>query len=175
MATAGRRFRPGHNAKLMTRAAADGDTLSCPRCGERKPLADFPKKGRYRHGAERYGYCRPCHAAYQRVHKLRNIFGITPEEYDEMFEAQGGVCAICGRPPAKTRLSVDHDHKSGQVRGLVCWICNRALGMVTDDPERLRRMIAYLLEPPAVAVIGERFGRKGRTTNKAPKRRKKSA
>lgn len=47
--------------------------------------------------------------------------------YDELLEAQGGVCAICGRPPKTRRLHLDHDHKTMRVRGLLCHRCNRAL------------------------------------------------
>jgi Recombination endonuclease VII len=48
--------------------------------------------------------------------------------YPELFEAQGGVCAICGKPPGERALHVDHDHETGQVRGLLCYSCNTKLG-----------------------------------------------
>lgn len=87
--------------------------------------------------------------AHRRV-MLRTNFGITLEQYNEMFERQGGVCAICKKPETwlyrdKVRaLAVDHDHETGRVRGLLCGNCNRAIGQMLDDPERLRRAADYL-------------------------------
>lgn len=76
---------------------------------------------------------------------LKKHYGITPEEYGEMFRAQRGVCAICSEVCATGRnLAVDHCHATGEIRGLLCANCNRALGLLRDDPERLRRAIAYL-------------------------------
>lgn len=62
---------------------------------------------------------------------LKALHGLTPEQYDEMLLAQGGVCAICKRPePSKRQahLSVDHDHDTGKIRGLLCFGCNISLG-----------------------------------------------
>ena len=93
--------------------------------------------------------------AHRRDLRLRRTYGITAEQYDEMFEAQGGVCAICGRPPKNMPLNVDHDHETGEVRGLLCWSCNhRVLGAVRDSIELLQRAAAYLEQPPARGVIG---------------------
>ncbi len=61
-----------------------------------------------------------------------------------VFAAQNGVCAICSRPPGKRRLAVDHWHTTKAVRGLLCVQCNTAIGKLNDDPELLRRAIAYL-------------------------------
>jgi hypothetical protein len=72
-------------------------------------------------------------------------YGITREEFDVMSEAQGGLCTICQRPPiGKTRLSVDHCHKTLRVRGLLCDQCNTGLGMFQDNPEVLAAAITYL-------------------------------
>lgn len=88
---------------------------------------------------------------------LRRTYGITVEEYDRLLEAQGGVCYICQKPPKKKRLAVDHDHRSGIVRGLLCSNENyRLLGRRDHDPEMFLRAYEYLTEPPAVAVLGER-------------------
>lgn len=54
-------------------------------------------------------------------------WGLTPQAYDELLAAQDGVCAICRRPPGKNALSVDHDHASGRIRGLLCPPCNRSV------------------------------------------------
>jgi Recombination endonuclease VII len=61
---------------------------------------------------------------------LRNKFGLTPDEYDRILSAQGGVCVLCDRPPTPgISLHVDHDHGTGEIRGLLCMRCNNALGL----------------------------------------------
>jgi hypothetical protein len=80
-----------------------------------------------------------------RQYHLAKTFGITVEEYDAMLAAQGGGCAICGRPPRDDiSLHVDHDHATGMVRGLTCFRCNNALGDFNDDPALLAKAAAYL-------------------------------
>lgn len=69
---------------------------------------------------------------------------LTEDEYEAMLEAQGGVCAICKEKPKGSRLSVDHVHGTDQVRGLLCNLCNPALGLFKDNPDRLKRAIEYL-------------------------------
>lgn len=102
---------------------------------------------------------------------MRRVYNITVEEYDQILASQKGRCAMCGRLPTTRRLAVDHDHKTGLVRGLLCWTCNRLLGSAHDSPEVLQAGADFLRTPPAVAVIGERYGQLGRVTNK--KRRKR--
>lgn len=70
--------------------------------------------------------------------KLRLAYGIGIDEYEALFSKQGGTCAICKRPPYKKRLSVDHCHKTGKIRGLLCFRCNYGLAWFSDNPERLR-------------------------------------
>jgi len=102
--------------------------------------------------------------------RLARLFNITPEEWFIIAEHQGGVCAICTLPPGKTRLAVDHDHKTGLVRGLVHWQCNAALAKLKDSSERAFNAYRYLENPPASAALGEpRYGRVGRTTTRAKK------
>ena len=91
--------------------------------------------------------------------RLLATYGITAEEYWAIYEFQGGCCYICRRAKGtgRKKLSVDHDHKTGFVRGLLCGPCNRdVVGHLRDDPEAFVRGRAYLLSPPAIAVIGER-------------------
>jgi hypothetical protein len=79
---------------------------------------------------------------------LKRKYGITLEQYDEMLRAQGGGCGICGQPPsARISLHVDHDHRTGRVRGLLCFKHNNALGDFDDDPDLLRAALRYV-EPP---------------------------
>lgn len=84
-----------------------------------------------------------------RKYSLRK-FGMTPGDYDRMLIAQGGKCAICFQFPrfirSTARLHVDHDHATGAVRGLLCTLCNLALGKMEDSPDRLRRAADYLEE-----------------------------
>lgn len=76
---------------------------------------------------------------------LRNKFGLTPEEYDDILEAQGGVCALCAYPPTPgISLHVDHDHGTGEILGLLCVRCNNALGLFREDPDLLKRAARYV-------------------------------
>lgn len=77
------------------------------------------------------------------------LYGVTPEQYDAMLEAQGGRCAICSATESggKGGWHVDHCHDSKAVRGLLCHNCNLMLGNAKDDPARLRAAIAYLEKP----------------------------
>lgn len=71
-------------------------------------------------------------------------------DYEQMFVSQEGVCKICQQPERRTRkglqvrLSIDHSHATGKVRGLLCYRCNVALGFLQDDPVRLQRAVEYL-------------------------------
>lgn len=77
--------------------------------------------------------------------ELKRLYGITLEQYVDMFANQGGVCAICEEEcKTKKSLSVDHDHRTGKVRGLLCNRCNRALGMFQDSPDLLLRAARYV-------------------------------
>lgn len=96
---------------------------------------------------------------YQRQQKqsrLRCRFGMSMDDYIQMAVAQGNLCAICGRPAVREGktccLDVDHDHKTGRVRGLLCKNCNLMIGNAQDDPATLRKGAAYLEQrPPADA------------------------
>jgi dCMP deaminase len=88
---------------------------------------------------------------YQRKRRLKHRYGLTLEDFDRMLDAQGGVCAICKKcDPKKTKsrefanLVVDHDHVTGETRGLLCHNCNRAIGQLEDNPYILQRAAAYL-------------------------------
>jgi hypothetical protein len=69
--------------------------------------------------------------------------GVTREQYDHMFNVQGGLCAICRCTPI---YGIDHDHTTGKVRGLLCGRCNAALGHFKDDISRLNNAILYLMK-----------------------------
>lgn len=78
-----------------------------------------------------------------REHRNLRDYGLTEEEYQILWNSQGGKCAICGKESGKA-LCVDHDHKTGKVRGLLCDNCNAALGHIHDDPKIAIKIIEYL-------------------------------
>jgi len=83
---------------------------------------------------------------YIQNRNMINKFGIGLNEYNQILFAQDGKCAICGKhhTEVKTRFCVDHDHKTGQVRGLLCKQCNFGIGMFRDNKEVLKNAIKYL-------------------------------
>ena len=111
-----------------------------PRCATHKRKKKFDRKN------------------YSWEKHIQETYGITPEEYWAIYEAQGGRCYICRKGNGRRKkLSVDHCHRTGRVRGLLDTACNRnVLGHFQDDPEALQRGIDYLKFPPAFLVIGER-------------------
>jgi len=90
--------------------------------------------------------------AWCRANKRRRlscVYGITIELYDRMVIGQKGLCRICGKPETLSgkSLAVDHCHKTGVIRGLLCAKCNKALGLLGEDPRRLRLAASYLEVP----------------------------
>jgi len=133
----------------------------CKECGEEKPLNRFHMNKTYKDG--HINKCKNCVYEYDKKYradnydrkrcvKLQNRYGITLEQYDQMFDEQSGVCAICGnaedvtdpRSGAVLRLSVDHNHETGKVRGLLCQRCNKGLGLFKDNTNSLLDAIKYL-------------------------------
>ena len=82
-----------------------------------------------------------------RVHALKSFYGISEDDYERMFREQEGKCAICSAMEpghSRTKFCVDHDHKSGAVRGLLCVDCNTTLGKFNDEIERFYKAARYL-------------------------------
>lgn len=80
-----------------------------------------------------------------RLKHLRQNYGITPQTFEDMLKAQNGLCRLCGKPEYTTRrFCVDHDHKTGKIRALLCDPCNTGLGQFQDDPQLLAKAIEYL-------------------------------
>ena len=99
--------------------------------------------------AERKRASAATHDAY-----VGKAYGVSRGFYAQLREAQGGRCAICRRATGETkRLAVDHNHRTGDVRGLLCGPCNSLLAHCRDDVEMLRRAARYLVEPPAAALL----------------------
>jgi len=145
----------------------------CPNCNKTLSIDLFNKSNR-RDGFQTY--CKKCHNQMQRDKylsdpmakvkrqiragrrkekdplvqrraELKRLYGITLEEYVEIFSKQNGVCAIC-LEECKTRksLSVDHNHSTGKVRGLLCNRCNRAIGMLNDNTDTIERAKKYIIK-----------------------------
>lgn len=141
----------------------------CSVCNELKPLEDFYKEARVKDGRMRR--CKLCHCAatakyrtqnpevYRKAslkhwHNLKDSkkhgkwlkrYGLTKEEYETLFDKQKGLCFICKKECSSGQnLSVDHCHKTGKVRGLLCKKCNTALGMLEDNIEYFQTAILYL-------------------------------
>lgn len=93
---------------------------------------------------------------YSHSTHIMELYGISSEEYQKVYEYQGGYCAICKRARGfRKKLSVDHDHETGEVRGLLCQKCNRdVLGHLRDDVNALYRAAHYLMSPPARQALG---------------------
>ena len=140
----------------------------CPTCKVEKPLSAYTivKSGKRKgHPA---GACKDCRtelhktrkrndpSIYERIEwpcKLKRLYGLTVEQYDNILSEQKGRCAICGSESSQSRsyklvgrakFSVDHCHTTGKVRGLLCTKCNRALGLMNDSIESVLRMAEYL-------------------------------
>ena len=100
--------------------------------------------------------CKTCANIAGHATATKGRYGLDGETYDALLRLQGGGCAICGRRPKTKRLAVDHDHRTGAVRGLLCPGedgCNhRLLGYVRDRIDLLESAIAYLKEPPATRL-----------------------
>jgi Recombination endonuclease VII len=96
---------------------------------------------------------------------LLDNFKLTLEKWQKIFDYQGGLCAIC--KCVLKKANTDHNHTDGEVRGLLCPRCNRALGRFSDDIVLLRAAVAYLFTPPARRALGAiHFGYPGRIGTK---------
>jgi hypothetical protein len=119
--------------------------MRCRTCRKDKPSTS------YSHSPD----CNACRAsdpataeARQSATRARRLrqYGFTVEEYEDLLASQQGVCAICGGPPGARSLHVDHDHQTGENRGLLCHNCNIGLGNFRDDPDLLLAAAAYLIQ-----------------------------
>jgi hypothetical protein len=132
----------------------------CSKCGEHKTEAEFQRRadtGKLRNDCRmcrskenllRYQTNQSTKEAHSRASLksyLKQRYGMTVEQYQKMFDEQGGKCAICQRPETVAkRLSVDHCHTTGKVRSLLCHNCNAGIGHFKENPEVLSEAITYL-------------------------------
>lgn len=86
------------------------------------------------------------HKKEEKIRHLRNKYNITPEQYNELFNKQNGKCMICKKHQSELKklLGVDHNHKTGKVRGLLCDNCNKGIGLLKEDINILINAINYL-------------------------------
>ena len=118
----------------------------CGLCDEVKNISEFNKNSRYKDGF--YKHCKKCHyEVYGRSGHYRRTYGITQEDYDTLLSKQEYKCFSCNNTSGNSKtnkLFVDHCHKTGKVRGLLCHGCNLAIGSVGDNIETLKNLIQYL-------------------------------
>lgn len=141
----------------------DSFMKTCYRCHQEKPLEAFHRQTKSKDG--RQATCKECcrsrsqrwyadnrekyleyaRARREAVDARAGKFGLTVDELEEILEAYGDQCGICGDVvESPKKLHLDHDHRTGRVRGVLCMHCNMGLGQFRDDPERLRKAINYL-------------------------------
>ncbi len=129
----------------------------CTICFSWKPEEDFPKRSgkfgphcrscyneaQYRSKAKRADYYRGLTRKAVRKFKLRTKYGLTLDQYERILQGQGGCCKICGGDGRGRTLHVDHDHKTGQVRGILCNGCNILVGRLEHPlAERAKEYLA---------------------------------
>ena len=166
------RYRANREQELIKRRAKDRTSQHpipappekpCSKCGSVRPSSEFFKDKRQRDGLSTH--CKDCQRKaikhWSEVHWeyiLSRDYGISPEQYHQALADQNNTCAICHREEFSNRtnkLCVDHDHKTGKFRGLLCSRCNRCIGRFEDDPILLRAAASYLegheLQPEGLA------------------------
>ncbi len=125
---------------------------TCSKCGKKKSKASF-----YRDAQKSSGFrpdCKTCvneksaswskrNPEKRRIILRRYLYGVSDKEYNVLLKKQHKSCKICKKKD-KRRLGIDHDHKTGKVRGLLCQKCNAGLGMFLDNIDSLRAAIKYL-------------------------------
>lgn len=111
----------------------------CPSCREVKAHDDWPISRGKRDGLG--SECKSCKAARSARDYVWRSYGLAPRDVRRLIAQQLGVCLVCQTAPA---VHVDHDHGTGEVRGVLCFNCNVALGQLKDRPDVLRRAADYL-------------------------------
>jgi|GEM_PF-1822130 len=121
----------------------------CSNCHQVKPLEEFGRSSRA-YGQGRDYRCTICLRERSRRRNIKTCYGITLEQFNQILSAQGGGCLICHsidggtRHGRKKRMAVDHCHKTGKIRGILCPRCNLAIGLFREHPGSLQRAFLYL-------------------------------
>jgi hypothetical protein len=121
----------------------------CTICKTRKSFNEFNRNRRKNSVDGHHGFCMLC----EQNTRLEQVFNISLEDYNNRRIAQGNMCAICGREESamtisgkKQNLAVDHCHKTGKIRGLLCLNCNTALGQFQDNKVFLKNALKYIIK-----------------------------
>ena len=135
----------GYHGIGVDRSAETEGYMTCADCLTLKPVSEFVRSVNAAYGGHMV-YCKPCwYEKSTRKAQLKKYYGMTPELYSSMLDAQGGLCAICHKAcKSGHRMSVDHCHATGRIRGLLCKNCNNAIGLMCDDIDILKAAILYL-------------------------------
>ncbi|MFG2673810.1 endonuclease VII domain-containing protein [Streptomyces sp. NPDC048445] len=134
-----RRRREAQGKPVRERRNVPQGHKECRKCGEVKPHSDWHRNSTAPDGVATC--CKACKSVQGREGHLKRQYGMTVAQRDDMISSQSGACTICLAAPA---VHVDHCHETGRVRGVLCFNCNSAIGKLGDDPDTLRRAIAYL-------------------------------
>lgn len=129
-------------------SSKDGLNYICKECNEnqkkkwRTENPDKYKKASKKH----YNENKDRYAAINRKNNLKRWYGLKPEDVEELLKKQNHTCAICGKHESEFKkiLEIDHDHKTGKVRGMLCHKCNKMLGLIDDSIDILKKSIEYL-------------------------------
>lgn len=122
--------------------------ICCPNCQENKDESDF-YVNKWRPNGLSY-WCKPCNRERSSEYKLLDKYNITTEQYNAMADEQNNLCAICEQPERIKqagkikKLNVDHCHRTGIVRSLLCFNCNTLLGKLNDNTELCLKAANYL-------------------------------
>ena len=135
--------------KFHNKAATKVKSRKCIRCHKKYPGIDFQSFNTIPCLVQTCKYCRLEKQKYTKKEKETDLllcasYGITLPMYKNILRKQNYRCAICRKKPNKKRLSVDHNHKTGKVRGLLCYKCNTGLGMLRDNPYIVQQALEYL-------------------------------
>ncbi|MEU0218105.1 endonuclease VII domain-containing protein [Streptomyces sp. NPDC006265] len=134
-----RRRREAMGKPVRERVEVPAGHKLCRTCGEIKPHSEWHRNATASDGLSTR--CKACRAVQSRQGHLKRQYGITEAERDGFIASQGGVCCIC---LSAVPEHVDHCHKTGRVRGVLCFSCNAALGQFKDRPDAIRRAAAYV-------------------------------
>lgn len=126
---------------------ADGIRRVCKTCQAKQARQyrnDPAVRAKAAKKAREYRAANPDYAKnYRRKHNLKR-YGLTVETFDQLLSSQNGLCAICEQTPVNPHI--DHDHETGEVRGILCGNCNTGIGMLKDNSEIVEKAAKYLRE-----------------------------
>lgn len=137
------KFFPDYPRPARQDTKAQGGRKKCSKCRNTYSISQFSKESRKRDGL--HSNCKGCQSIVSRNFWLKKNYGITLGDYEALLAEQGGKCFICGTPESEWgSLAVDHCHKTGRLRKLLCFSCNTSIGKFNDDPALLRKAADYL-------------------------------